>query len=177
MPLVKLKAMLRYFCDNTDPSLLGKTKLMKLFYFADFTYVKRYGVPITYDRYVNLEHGPVPSKILNLINSVVDEGDDAILSDTISIKEVAPNFIQQIECIKKFNENDRKLFSKKELETLEYVCKKFSDKSAKQLEDLSHKEAPWYKTRELEEIPYEFAAYDDDCLVEEEDIKLLTSIE
>ena len=176
MPLVKLKAMLKYFCSNTDPRLLGKTKLMKLFYFADFMYVKHYGTPITYDRYIHLEHGPVPSKILNLVNSVADEGEDAILSDTIIIKRYSSSSLQKIKCIKEFDENDEKLFSKKELETLEHTCKRFKDKGAKYLEELSHKEAPWEKTRELEEIPYTLAASDPDCLVEEEDIKLLTQI-
>ena len=77
IPKTKLKAMLRYFCTNTNPSFLGKTKLMKLFYFADFLHVKKYGVPITYDTYIRLEHGPVPSKILNLVNSIIDDNEQA----------------------------------------------------------------------------------------------------
>jgi hypothetical protein len=68
-PIPKLKAMIRYFATYTDPRSLGKKKLMKLFYFADFEHVKKYASPITFDNYVHLEHGPVPSTILNLVNA------------------------------------------------------------------------------------------------------------
>jgi hypothetical protein len=64
IPIQKLKAMILFFATFTDPRLLGKKKLMKLFYFADFGHVKRYASPITYDNYVHLEHGPIPSAIL-----------------------------------------------------------------------------------------------------------------
>ena len=30
--------------------------------------MERYGAPITYDRLVSMDHGPVPSRTLNLIN-------------------------------------------------------------------------------------------------------------
>ena len=60
----KVKRMILYFAQRTDATLLGKTKLMKLFYFSDFRHVKKYLTPITNDVYVNLEHGPVSSAII-----------------------------------------------------------------------------------------------------------------
>jgi len=83
IPLSKLKAMVLYFCGNTDPRFLGKVKLMKLFYFADFIHVKNFGSPITYDNYVRMEHGPIPSVILNLIDAVDGDVDSAELADII----------------------------------------------------------------------------------------------
>lgn len=179
IPLAKLKALLRYFCAYTNPELLGKTKLMKLFYFVDFEHIKRHGVPITYDTYIHLERGPIPSKILNLVNSVKDEGEEAILSDTITVKEEnlsSSSSIQKIGCISEFTEEDKKYFSDNELKVMDQVVKLYKDKNAKELVDASHSQAPWSETRELDEIPYTLAAHDDDCLVEEEDIKLLAQI-
>lgn len=177
IPIQKLKALLRYFYTNTDKRLLGKTKVAKLFYFADFLHVKNYGIPITYDTYINLEHGPVPSKILNLINSVVDDPENAILADTIQInsKEAGSGIRQVVSCLNEFSEMDRKYFSKNELIILESVCKKYANSTAGQLEEISHKEAPWSKTRKLDEIPYSFAAFDSDSLVSADMINLSLS--
>lgn len=172
----KLKAMLKYFCEYTDPVYLGKTKLMKLFYFADFLHVKRHGHPITFDRYIHLEHGPVPSKILNLVNSVADDPEHAVLSDTISVKRAEGMNIQKVECSKKFSEGDKNFFSNQELDILDEVCKKFGDKNTKFIEDASHKESAWLLTDEVEEIPYSLAAQDADSEVDEEEIKLLMKI-
>ena len=149
---------------------------MKLFYFVDFEFIKRYGVPITYDKYIHLERGPIPSNILNLVNSVIDEGDDAILSDTIQIDTDSKSSLQKIQCLEPFSENDKNIFSEKELEILEFITNRYRTKGAWELVNISHKQAPWLKTNELDEIPYYLAAQDDDCLVEEQDIKLLSQI-
>ncbi|HVS27134.1 MAG TPA: Panacea domain-containing protein [Burkholderiales bacterium] len=46
-------------------------KLMKLLYLADRESMKRHGHPISGDRYVSMDHGPVLSNTLNLINGAV----------------------------------------------------------------------------------------------------------
>jgi uncharacterized phage-associated protein len=46
-------------------------KLMKLLYLTDRESMKRHGHPISGDRYVSMEHGPVLSHTLNLINGAV----------------------------------------------------------------------------------------------------------
>ncbi len=173
----KLKAMLRYFCSNTEPHLLGKTKLMKLFYFADFLHIKRYGHPITYDTYYHLEHGPIPTTVLNLINEVADNPETGLLSDTIKVVREDGTTLQRISCFKKFSENDEQYFSEQELLTLKDVCTKFGEKSAKFLEDISHNESPWLKTRDLDEISYELAAQDSDSKVDVKVIKFFKKLQ
>lgn len=42
-------------------------KLIKLLYLADREALSRWGIPITTDRYVSMDHGPVVSNIYNLI--------------------------------------------------------------------------------------------------------------
>ena len=46
-------------------------KLMKLLYLADREAMKRHGWPISGDRYVSMDHGPVLSQTLNFINGAV----------------------------------------------------------------------------------------------------------
>jgi uncharacterized phage-associated protein len=170
IPVPKLKAMIRYFATYTDPRLLGKTKLMKLFYFSDFGHIKNFASPITYDRYVHLEHGPVPSTILNLVSAVENDPDNAILADAISVEEKDKQ--KRIVSIRRFSDKDEKYFTEEELQIMKMVCERFASKNAKFIEDSSHKESAWRMTREPEDISYVLATHDPDCAVEKEDIEL-----
>jgi len=176
IPKNKLKAILRYFCTNTDPHLLGKTKLMKLLYFADFKHIKKYGRPITNDTYYHLEHGPIPSTILNLVNSTIDEVDGSILSDAIYIEQTPNSKIQRIKCYHPFQETDKKLFSESELEILCSVCKNFGNMGTKQIEEISHHESPWKETQETQKIDYSLASLDADCEIDKETLKMMEVI-
>lgn len=176
MPIAKLKAILLFFCANTDPRFLGKVKLMKLFYFLDFVHLKRYGKPVTFDTYVNLEHGPIPSTIKNLVDDVCSDPDSSILADTVYCENKEGSMISRILAKRKPSENDLKLFSKTELDALGAVCERFGSQNTKYIEDASHEEAPWKMTSLLEQIPYSLAANDKDCQVTKEEIELLTGV-
>src|SRR3990167_8043480 len=102
IPVPKLKAIILYFCTNTDGRFLGKTKLMKLFYFLDFMHVKKYGSPVTYDSYIHLEHGPIPSTIKNLVDTAADDVDNSILADTISVERPEGTDMCRIIGLRKF---------------------------------------------------------------------------
>jgi len=172
MSLPKLRAMILFFGTYTDNRLLGKVKLLKLFYFADFMHVKQYGAPITYDRYVHLEYGPIPSTIKNLVDNVEDDIDDSVLSDVISVRSSEDTILHRVIPSREFNEEDKDYFSESELAILEEVRRRFGDKNTKFIKDASHDEAPWKETKLLEDIPYSLAAKDTDCLVTEEEINL-----
>ena len=146
---------------------------MKLFYFIDFWHMKNYGSPITYDRYINLENGPIPSQILNMVNSAVDDPENAILSDTIYITNPIGK-MQQINCYNKFTDNEKKYFTQYELKILDRVCKTFGNKDTKYVIDASHKEPPWAKTKELDTIPYTLIF--EDGGLEKGEIKLLNKL-
>ncbi|HSX42321.1 MAG TPA: Panacea domain-containing protein [Candidatus Saccharimonadales bacterium] len=176
LPLSKLKALILYFACNTDNRFLGKVKLMKLFYFLDFMHLKQYGAPVTYDRYIHLEHGPIPSAIKNLVDTATDDIDNSVLADTITVERPDGIDMYRILPRRDFSERDRKLFSQTELDVLEQVCTTFGNKNTQYIEDASHSEAPWHKTDLLEEIPYTLAAKDPDSRVTEEEIKLLLNI-
>jgi uncharacterized phage-associated protein len=172
----KLKAILLYFCENTDPRFLGKVKLMKLFYFLDFGYVKKYGMPITGDVYVNLEHGPIPSAIKNLVDSASDDIDHSLLSDTIQIERPENTYMQRIVPLRKFSTQDAKLFTETEMVELQHVCQRFAHTNTDAIEKASHGEAPWRLTKELEVIPFSLAAEDKDSRVTKEDIELFSQL-
>lgn len=172
----KIKRMILYFATHTDPNLLGKTKLMKLFYFADFRHVKKYLTPITNDTYVNLEHGPVPSAIMNLIGAVENEIDESVLGDTIAVVERDDSNMKKIQARRGFTEKDAEYFTKSELVIMEEVCEIFKESTGKQIEEASHAESAWLRTKLGEFIPYGLGAEDRDSLVQREDIETAANI-
>lgn len=170
----KLKAIILYFSINTK--YLGKVKLAKLIYFLDFIHLKSYGRPITYDNYVNLEHGPIPSTIKNLIDDAGENIDSSVLGDIISIKKnKRPTGNTMIKFISKrdFGGQDKKYFSESEFEILEAVADRFKASTSDQIEEASHKESPWKETKYLDVIPYTLAARDVDSKVSEKEIELM----
>jgi len=176
IPLSKLKAMVLFFATNTDKRLLGKVKLMKLFYFVDFGHVKEYGSPITWDTYIKLEHGPIPSGIKNLIDSVDEDIDNSLLADVIDIAKSENGHIHRIVPLRAFAEEDKKYFSEDELNIMKAVCIRFANKTAKEIEDASHREAAWQNTSLLDVIAYSRAADDSDCNIPKEEIELLMEV-
>ena len=176
IPVQKLKAIILYFCENTDSKFLGKVKLMKLFYFLDFMHVKKFAAPVTYDRYVKLEHGPIPSVIKSLVDDAGEDMERSALADTIDIERPNGTSMYRVLARRKFTEADRKLFSNNEMLVLGQVCSRFGDKNTLYIEDASHKEAGWNKTAMFSEIPYTAAASDPDCEVSAEDIELALRI-
>ena len=59
-------------------------KLIKLLYFADRTALARYGRPITTDRYVSMDRGPVLSHVLDLATDGDAPGQEPIWGKAIS---------------------------------------------------------------------------------------------
>ena len=65
----KARAALLYLALKNLPEF-DKGKACKLLFLVDKLHLVRYGRPITGDRYWALEHGPVPSQLLSLIDEV-----------------------------------------------------------------------------------------------------------
>lgn len=63
-------------------------KLVKLLYIADREALRRWGIPITMDRYVSMEHGPVVSRTFNLIQGVPAPTWNRFISDPMGEHEV-----------------------------------------------------------------------------------------
>jgi len=133
---------------------LGKTKLMKLLFFADKYHLQRYGRPIFYDTYIKLPHGPVPSLTLNIIDSINE-------TENEDLKEFTEKFRQHIGIGEKQFRNeisqtvfrpktdfDEEHFSLSEIEILDEVSRKFKNDTAAHISDISH-ELPEYRMTEM----------------------------
>jgi uncharacterized phage-associated protein len=64
-------AQMAAYLLGREKGRMNYTKLMKLLYLADRESMKRYGHPISDNRYVSMDHGPVLSTTYNLIKGAV----------------------------------------------------------------------------------------------------------
>lgn len=68
----KTAQLAAYFLQKSNGTLY-LIKLLKLLYIADREAFRKLGRPISFDRYVSMEHGPVLSHTYNLMNGAVQD--------------------------------------------------------------------------------------------------------
>lgn len=153
----KYKSVILYLCEKLGGTLEGKKKLAKLLYFADFDmfeYMESMKT-ITGDNYKALQMGPVPNLFVNMIEELTKEG---ALEKT---ERVIGNGYSPLEVFKSTKKPDYQMFSEEEKYILDRVVSKYGKLNGKQLEDLTHGEAPWNGVKFGETIPFELAFYRD----------------
>lgn len=142
-----------YLCRKLKGEVRGKKKLAKLLYFADFDLYEKSQKSITGDVYRALPMGPVPSALEDI---VLDMEKKKMLD--IKQREEREGYIPT-EIYRSIVEPDISVFTQEEKEMLDRVAIKYGHLNGKQLEELSHAEAPYVGTEPWKEIPYEMAFY------------------
>jgi len=131
----------------------GSTKLTvcKHLYLADKEHLVRYGRPILGDHYHKLPHGPAPTRGLDILRGRALAAEGALLEKYVSIigNSVHPR-----------RPANRKVFSKSDLEVLDWVIEKYGEWDASSLRDLTHKQAPWRDTEDS--CPIDYALFFED---------------
>lgn len=130
---------------------LGRVKLNKLLYFADFDHFEKYGAPITGDTYVNNDLGPVPMHVQDILDAMERE------KKVIQSEEQVIDYVRY--SLRPLVEPQLGVFAASEMDMLCNVASKWGPHSAKELVIASHGEAPWIATRKGETIPYALAYY------------------
>lgn len=149
----KYQQVILYFCHSLKGEVRGKKKLAKLLYFADFDFFEKNQTPITGDRYKALPMGPFPVSLEIISAEMKKKG----LLDIQAIPERAGYIPTEVYCATA--KPDKSVFSKEEIKMLDRVITKYGHLNGKQLEDLTHQEAPYVGTESQQEIPYELAYY------------------
>jgi len=150
----KLREAMLYFINMQDEiRFLGRTKLAKLLYFADFDFYSENHTSITGIPYVKKEHGPFPKDSMFYDALDVLEQEGAIEIRTIT----AGNFDR--EEYKAIREADLSCFSAAEKEVLDRVGRLFKQHNAKQIKEFSHGTPAYVLTEDDEAIDYELSYY------------------
>jgi uncharacterized phage-associated protein len=151
----KYENTILYLCESLGGSLRGKKKLAKLLYYVDFDRYeyKESEKSITGDIYKAWKMGPVPQSFSEIIDSMQREG---LL--TVDEQEDSPGYLPtSVYSVKK--KADLSVFDSEDLQILKHVANKYGKLTGKQLEDLTHAEAPYIGTEPNDEIVYELAFY------------------
>lgn len=144
-----------YLCNALGGSLRGKKKLAKLLYYADFDRYefKESAKAITGDTYLAWKMGPVPRHYTEVLARLFKKG----LIKTSSV-ESANNYLPT-EVYTATKDADMSVFDQEDKLILDRVVRKYGGLTGKQLEDLTHAEAPFIATEQSEEIAYDLAFY------------------
>jgi|SRR3989344_1519593 len=142
-----------YLCRKLKGEVRGKKKLAKLLYFADFDLYEKSQKSITGDVYRALPMGPVPSAL----EEITAEMTKKKMLDVEQVEErEGYNPTEVYKCI---TDPDLSVFDDEEKKMLDRIVIKYGYLNGKQLEELSHAEAPYIGTELRKEIPYELAFY------------------
>lgn len=142
-----------YLCQGLGGTVHGKKKLAKLLYFADFDFFEKFQKSITGDVYKALPMGPFPSALEEITQKMAKDG----TLDIEQIEEVPGYNPTEVYMCK--TTPDTSVFDSEELKMLDRIILKYGHLNGKQLENLSHAEAPYIGTELKKEIPYELAYY------------------
>jgi len=148
----KFKQVLLYILEKVGgkPNV-GLTVLYKLLYFIDFDYYEKYETQLMGLTYFNNKQGPTPREFVKVVEQ---------MKDARELEEVKSKFFKYEQ--KKFlplMSPDLSVLTGRELEMIDDVLARYSDKSAKELSDMTHKDTPWRVTKLGEDINYEYAFY------------------
>ena len=148
----KYNNLFLYFVKNCNTKNLGKTKLNKLIYYADFLSYRDLGKPMTGDVYIRRDYGPV-GKRANMVRGVLTRT-GRINEEEIKIDSEKKQFRYTMA---EFSGVDMSVFTKEEKSLLKKICKKFKGYSTDQIVAQTHLEAPWFYSGKEKEIEYEYA--------------------
>lgn len=152
----KFKQVLLYFLNRcAQKPNVGKTVLNKLLYFADFNHYEKYYESITGVEYVKLPKWPAPKIMDHILHQMEEES---------LIKQIAvPYFDYTQHRILPLQASDLSVVSALELQDIDEVLAKYSDKNADRLSERSHGDMPYKATKNIwEVISYGLVAYRDD---------------
>lgn len=126
----KAKHLILYLA-NRNGGVMNKLKAIKLIWLADRYHLRKHGRTITGDKYVAMEHGPVPSSVKDMI-----EGKSGFKIASLSLDPLKHNYSTE-------EKADLDYFSESDQEAIDLIYKHFGSLDKFGLRDLSHNFPEW----------------------------------
>lgn len=149
----KYEQVILYLCEKLGGEIRGKKKLAKLLYYLDFDFYEKNQTPLTKEIYKALPMGPFPVSMNEVVKTLSQK---KLLTVESKKERDGYNATEIYKCLVKADES---VFSKEEKFILDRVVKLYGHLNGKQLEDLTHNEAPYVATEPQKEIAYELSFY------------------
>jgi uncharacterized phage-associated protein len=148
----KYIAALEYLLDDetgANNQFMGKVKLMKLLYFADFDHYFQHGRSITGDSYIRLDFGPVPQAASRILWNLKSQHESLDID-----REPGGRWHYRLR--RRVSNGD---LEPDELETLRSVVTRWRNQSTAEIVTASHGDPPWLMVKYGEPIPYHLVYY------------------
>jgi transcriptional regulator with XRE-family HTH domain len=153
--LEKFKQVLLYVLEKVGAKPnIGETVLYKLLYFIDFDYYEKFEENLMGATYIKNHHGPTPVEFKDIVAEMKKNGD---------LEEVKSAYFTYTQ--KKYlprKRPDLSVMTGREIEHIDEVLARLSDKNARELSDYSHGDIPWLSRKFGERMSYESVFYRDD---------------
>lgn len=131
----KATQALNYFALQSA-GRMNKLKALKLIFFADRYHLRSYGRPITNDRYMAMEYGPVASSCKDLAEMSDFLGKDEKAYAVCFLQASGHDYLSAAEF-------DKGEFSETDMEALEFGWQTYGSKDAFVLADETHRFPEW----------------------------------
>ncbi|MBI5804577.1 DUF4065 domain-containing protein [candidate division TA06 bacterium] len=148
----KLKQALLYILNKvgSKPNI-GETVIHKLLYFIDFNFYEKYEEQLIGATYIKNKFGPTPVEFKKVVDDMARKGE---------IELVKSNYFQYPQ--RKYLpliSFDLRHFKAHEIEVINDVLNRLSDKTAADLSEYSHRDVPWITAEKGKPIDYEAVFY------------------
>lgn len=153
--LKKFKQVLLYILNKVGgkPNV-GETVLHKLLYFIDFDYYEKFEKSLMGATYLKNHHGPTSLELEEVIKDMQDKKEvEAVKSQYFKYEQ------KKYLPLKRPNLS---LLSAREIEHIDEVLARLSDKNAKEIENYSHEDIPWKVAQDGKPLSYESVFYRDE---------------
>jgi len=149
----KFKEIILYILTKvgSKPNI-GETAIYKLLYFIDFDYYEKYEEQLIGATYIKNHHGPTPVEFKKIIDEMIDR------QEIEQVKSKYFNYDQK-KYLPLRSPNLSKLKNARELQHIDEVLNRLSDKNGKELSNYSHKDVPWIITEDGKPIKYNAVFY------------------
>ncbi len=129
------------FFAQKEGGSVDKMKALKLIWLADRYHLRKYGRPVTNDRYFAMEYGPVASNIKDLMGfSLLGKEEESYLSKYLKMKN--PTTLISVK------KTDEDVFSQTDIEAFNIVYEEYGEYKPIYLSRISHKFPEWQKHEE-----------------------------
>jgi len=153
--LEKFKQVLLFILEKvgSKPNI-GETVLHKLLYFIDFDYYEKYEENLMGATYIKNFHGPTSIELGAIIENMQKNGElEAVKSKYFKYEQKKYLPIKR---------TDLNSLTAREIEHIENVLARLSDKNAREIERYSHEDIPWKVADEGKPLSYESVFYRDE---------------
>ena len=151
----KFRQVLLYILNKVggQPNV-GETVLHKLLYFIDFDYYEKYEENLIGATYIKNHHGPTSVELKSIVDAMQKQKEIEVVKK--------PYFEFEQKKYLALKKPDLRNFSAQEINHIDWVLSRLSNKNAKEIEVYSHGDMPWKAAKQGEKIDYESVFYRDE---------------